>query len=42
MIVSKKGSIECFKILAPYEIGLIDLEKRTALMHAVTSQTSNE
>ena len=38
MIVSKKGSIECVKILAPYEMGLTDNKGYTALKHAILNK----
>ena len=35
MIVSKKGSIECVKILVPYEIGSVNDSGNSSLIHAI-------
>ena len=35
MMVSRKGSNECVKILAPYEMGLKDINGCTALKYAI-------
>ena len=37
MIVASNGLVECVKILAPYETGIVDYNGHSALMYAALS-----